>query len=296
MADMPWDSQGEAQTALRAIVADRRYGPAALSDPQMLAYALQHMLPNAQRESNVLVAASKAGVPGMLQQQMSQGTDLSTTHRLTTASFENQTTLAPDACSWAVSALATALRSEPSGAWQTRETAAPGGYQPSPAGGPAPGAWAGVRPAARTSHSGPNGLRIAGAALAAAGAGLIIWACALPYLTIPGSSGQTSFSLFNSGGGNTWWYVAEPVGVAAIGIAAALIVLLANHSARLRSTAAGVLIGFGIQTVLLFAGYRFAFRSPDHAGPAGTVGMLAGIVLLAAGLLAAFSREKTETA
>jgi hypothetical protein len=51
-----------------------------------------------------------------------------------------------------------------------------------------------------------------------------------------------------------------------------------------------VLFGFGIQTVLLFAGYEFYVRSPDRAGPGGAVGILGGIVLLVAALIAAASR------
>ena len=75
-----------------------------------------------------------------------------------------------------------------------------------------------------------------------------------------------------------------------IGVIAGLIIMLANRSARLRLLAAGVLVGFGIQTVLLFAGYEFQVRSPDHAGPGGAVGILGGIVFLVAALIAAASR------
>jgi len=32
VTSMPWDAQGEAEAALRAIVADSRYGPGALSN------------------------------------------------------------------------------------------------------------------------------------------------------------------------------------------------------------------------------------------------------------------------
>jgi hypothetical protein len=44
-----WDAQGEAQAALRAIVADPRYGPAALSNAQVMANLLKDMLPDAPR-------------------------------------------------------------------------------------------------------------------------------------------------------------------------------------------------------------------------------------------------------
>jgi len=68
------------------------------------------------------------------------------------------------------------------------------------------------------------------------------------------------------------------------------LVALANRSARMRLVAGGALIGLGIQTILLFAGYEFYVQNPDHAGPGGAVGILGGLLLLAAGLIAAASR------
>lgn len=67
MTSVPWDAQGEAHAALRAIVADPRYGPPALSNAQTMSNLLKDMLPDAPRESSVLVAASEAGVAGLLQ-------------------------------------------------------------------------------------------------------------------------------------------------------------------------------------------------------------------------------------
>ena len=52
MTSMPWDAQGGAQAALRAIVADPRYGPAALSNAQTMTNLLKDMLPDAPRESS----------------------------------------------------------------------------------------------------------------------------------------------------------------------------------------------------------------------------------------------------
>ena len=156
---------------------------------------------------------------------------------------------------------------------------------------PAPPPWAGPAPVARVSSPDrPDGLRFTAAIVTAVGAILIIWACALPDLHIPPGNGRTSFSIFNSGGGGDLWFAVEPVGVAVIGVAAGLIIMLANRSARMRLVAVGVLIGFGIQTILLFAGYEFYVRSPNHAGPGGAVGILGGLLLLVAGLIAAASR------
>lgn len=293
MADMPWDARGEAQAVLQRIVSDQRYGPAALSNPQTLTYVLQHALSDAPRESSVLIAASNAGVPGLLQHHLSQGRDLATACRLTAAGFETQTGMAPDACQWAVGAMAAALplASQAARPQQVQDTVTYGHYQQATAPGPAPGAWPGIQPRASRPHR-RNGIRLTAAALAVAGAGLVIWACALPDLKIPAGSGRESLSIFNSYGSGALWFAVEPVGAAAVAIIAALLIALASREARLRLIAAGMLIGLGFQTVLLFTGYEFSVSSPDHPGPAGAVGMIAGMVLLAAGLLGVFVRAE----
>jgi hypothetical protein len=301
----PWDAQGEAQAALRAIVADPRYGPAALSNAQTMTNLLKDMLPDAPRESSVLVAASEVGVAGMLQSNISQGMDLATASRLAAGSFENRTALTPDACAWAVGILASALRLDavrqasplpgaPGPVYDTIRPASDGQQTMPPRPAAAPPPWAGpgpMTPVARVSSPDrSDGLRLTAAIVTAVGAILIIWACALPDLRVPAGNGRTSFSVFNSGAAGDLWFAVEPVGVAVLGVAAALIIMLANRSARMRLVTGGVLIGFGIQTILLFAGYEFYVRSPDHAGPGGAVGILGGLLLLAAGVIAAASR------
>ena len=303
---MSWDAQGEAQAALRTIVADPRYGPAALSNAQTMTNLLKDMLPDAPRESSVLVAASDVGVPGMLQSNLSQGMDVGTASRLAAGSFENKTALTPDACTWAVGALASALRLEAAARpapppASVQETVRPLNDQPTRTAmawrpPPAPSPWPGSAPAPRVSPGRPNGLRLAAAALAVVGAILIIWACALPDLHIPAGNGRDTFSIFNSGGAGDLWFAVEPVGVAVFAVAAALVLVFANRSARLRLLAIGVLFGFGIQTILLFAGYEYYVRSPNHAGSGPVVGILGAIVLLVAGLIAAVSRPAAAVA
>jgi hypothetical protein len=304
VTSVPWDAQGEAHAALRAIVADPRYGPPALSNAQTMTNLLKDMLPDAPRESSVLVAASEAGVAGMLQGNVSQGMDVATASQLAARTFENQTALTPDACNWAVGILASALRLDavraapppsPGPAYDTPwpgGTPRPGGDQRTvaPGPGPAPPAWVTPAPPSRSGSGGPDRLGLTVTVLTAVAAILIVWACALPDLYVSGGTGRTSFSIFNSGGAGQLWFAVEPVGVAVIAVLAALVVT-ANRSARLRLLATGVLFGFGIQTILLFAGYEFYARSPDRTGPAGAVGILGGIVLLVAALIAAASRR-----
>lgn len=110
MTSMPWDAQGEARAALRAIVADSRYGPTALSNAQTMTNLLKDMLPDAPRESSALIAASEAGLADMLRSNVSHGMDLDTASRLAAGSFENRTALTSDACAWAVAVLASVLR------------------------------------------------------------------------------------------------------------------------------------------------------------------------------------------
>src|SRR5271154_1367333 len=295
----PWDAQGEAQAALRAIVADPRYGPPALSNAQTMTNLLKDMLPDAPRESSVLVAASEAGVAGMLQGNVSQGMDVATASRLAAGTFENQTALTPDACNWAVGILASALRldavraASPPSPGPAYDTPRPGGGDQrtvAPGPGPAPPAWVTPAPPSRSGSGGPDRLGLTVTVLTAVAAILIVWACALPDLRVSGGTGRTSFSIFNSGGAGQLWFAVEPVGVAVIAVLAALVVA-ANRSPRLRLLATGVLFGLGIQTILLFAGYEFYARSPDRTGPAGAVGILGGIVLLVAALIAAASRR-----
>ena len=299
MTSMPWDAQGEAHAALRAIVADPRYGPPALSNAQTMTNLLKDMLPDAPRESSVLVAASEAGVAGLLQGHVSQGMDVATASRLAAGTFENQTALTPDACNWAVGILASALRLDavraapPPLPGPAYDTPRPGGgdqrtMAPGPA--PTPPAWVTPAPQSRSGSGRPQGLRLTVTVMTAVAAILIVWACALPDLYVSGGNSRTSFSIFNSGGAGDLWFAVEPVGVAVIGVLAALVIMTANRPARLRLLATGVLFGFGIQTVLLFAGYEFYVRSPNRAGPGGAVGILGGIVLLVAALIAAASR------
>jgi hypothetical protein len=298
VTSVPWDAQGEAHAALRAIVADPRYGPPALSNAQTMTNLLKDMLPDAPRESSVLVAASEAGVAGLLQGHVSQGMDVATASRLAAGTFENQTALTPDACNWAVGLLASALRLDavraapPPPPEPVYDTPRPGGGDQRtvvPGTGPAPPAWVVPAPQFRPGSGGPGRRGLTVTVSTAVAAILIVWACALPDLYVSGGTGRTSFSIFNSGVAGQLWFAVEPVGVAVIAVLAAL-VMAANRSARLRLLATGVLFGFGVQTVLLFAGYEFYARSPDRAGPGGAVGILGGIVLLVAALIAAASR------
>jgi hypothetical protein len=184
---------------------------------------------------------------------------------------------------------------------------APGGYPPpgtpagypaqqTPGGYPPPGTPAGYQaqgwspPAYAPSPAGQKpgfGLRLTGMLLAIAGAIGIIVACLLPYAHFPQSGGGQSPSILNTGPPYALlWYAVEPVAVALVVLVAG-IVLLASRPQGARWAVAGMLLAFGIQTPLLFLGYLFGSNvSPGtHPGPAGPVGILAGLLVLTAGIL-----------
>lgn len=167
---------------------------------------------------------------------------------------------------------------------------APTAQQPLVAAGPAasgPGDSLETAPAMALSAGSPHwwegeaGFRVAAGVVAAAGALLIIWACALP---IPGwttSPGGLPVSIFNGLGA---WAAAEPVGVAILAICAAVLLVAAGRVVSQRWLASGILLAFGTQTSLLFAGYG------------SNVGMLGGLMLVAAGALGVVSSRGHQAA
>jgi hypothetical protein len=184
---------------------------------------------------------------------------------------------------------------------------APGGYpppgtptgypaQPAPGGYPPPGTPTGY-PAQRWGPQGyapppagqqPGfGLRLTGMLLAIAGGLGIIVACLLPYAHLSSSGGGQSLSLITSSSPySELWFAAEPVVVALVALVAG-IVLLVSRSQGVRWAMAGILLAYGVQTPLLFAGLLFGFNGGNgyQHGPAGPAGILAGLLLLTAGIL-----------
>src|SRR5271155_3498871 len=141
---------------------------------------LKDMLPDAPRESSVLVAASEAGVAGMLQGNVSQGMDVATASRLAAGTLQKQTALTADAWNWAVGILASALRldagraASPPSPGPAYDTPRPGGGDQrtvAPGPGPAPPAWVTPAPPSRSGSGGPDRLRPPRPGLAAGAGG-----------------------------------------------------------------------------------------------------------------------------
>jgi len=109
MAAPSLEHADQARAALRAIVADPAHGPGALDSPQMTANLLEDLLPDAPRETGLLVAAARAGLPAALRGYAAQGMDAATAIRLAAATFAGRTAFAADACEWVAAELAIAL-------------------------------------------------------------------------------------------------------------------------------------------------------------------------------------------
>jgi hypothetical protein len=104
-----WEHQPEVRDALQTIVCDPQLGAPTLSNPQALSNLLKDLLPDAPRETSVLVAAAEAGLPQTLADHVAQGMDLATASAVTESAFAARTPFTREACSWAVGELAAAL-------------------------------------------------------------------------------------------------------------------------------------------------------------------------------------------
>lgn len=140
---------------------------------------------------------------------------------------------------------------------------------------------------------GDRGMKVVTGVASIGAAGLVILGCVLPYAKFTLAGHTTSISVFNAGPGaspNNLWFAAEPIGVAVVGVVCGIL-LMTIGGGRLRSVAAGILIGFGLQTVLLFLGYELGFDFDSYqAGVGGALGMLGGYLLAGTGAVAAASR------
>ena len=110
-----FEHAADARAALRTIVSDPAHGPDALDDTQVTANLLRDLLPDAPRETGLLVAASGAGLGSMLRGHAGRGMDVGTAISLAASALASRTAFAPDACRWAATELAIALGLAPAG-------------------------------------------------------------------------------------------------------------------------------------------------------------------------------------
>jgi hypothetical protein len=270
---------------------------------------LKDLLPDEPREAGLLVAAAQSDLAGMLRGYAGQGIDPDTAIRLTSGSFVANTSHTPDACTWVVTELATALGMQagpatapPPGAADqsgqaTVQAQSPEGqrqptFTPQDAAQPAahpqfapPGpVMYGGQVAGLAAGNGPNPLIPAGIT-GLAGAFFLLLGCILPFVKYPAQGSAGIFGGFpGAPASETFWYAIEPAGVLVTSVVLAIMMMARRGRATFLS---GLMTAFGIQTVLLFAGYTFVVYSPSKHEAGGFLGLLGGIGLLVAGLLAA---------
>ena len=156
MTDTAWERQREVRDALQTIVSDPQLGIAALSSPQTMSNLLKDLLPDAPRETSVLVAAAEAGLAQILLDHVCQGMDAATAASLAASAFAARTPFTPEACDWAVAELSVALGIGPNDRAETLP--APGAAHiagPVPAAGPGYGQPA-PRPTVGPAVAGPG--------------------------------------------------------------------------------------------------------------------------------------------
>ncbi len=113
MPSIPWDVDGQARRALGVIIADPGLGPGVLSRPQVMANVLKDLLPDAPRESSLLVGAAEADLAGIVRTNLAHGLDATTAVRLAATTFAQRAPFAEDACDWVTAEFAIALGVDP---------------------------------------------------------------------------------------------------------------------------------------------------------------------------------------
>jgi hypothetical protein len=106
MAGTGYDSD-QAVAALRSVVAV--HGPGCLSNAQLLSGELKDFMPNAPRETNILIQAAEAGLPDLLRDRLAQGISPDAALAIAASTVAERTGLAGDATTWAASVIATVL-------------------------------------------------------------------------------------------------------------------------------------------------------------------------------------------
>jgi len=161
-----WEHQREVRDALATIVADPQLGVPALSSAPTMSNLLKDLLPDAPRETSVLVAAAEAGIAQILLDHVGQGMDIATASSLAASAFAARTPFTTDACNWAVGELSVALGLGRAGPPAVGRAPAAGAH-----GGPPPGGFRPPRQAPTTVDAGDRAETIVPGRDAGRGAG-----------------------------------------------------------------------------------------------------------------------------
>ena len=133
-------------------------------------------------------------------------------------------------------------------------------------------------------------LKIIAGIMAIVGAVIVLVGSALPYAHLATGVGgkYASESIFDAGSGaslNNLFFAAEPIVVVLVAIVGGILLLVTRRD-MLVTIVAAMLTALGTQTFFLFVGYAFGLDfGTNKMGVGGGVGMLAGFVLAAAGII-----------
>ncbi len=106
---MEFEHADETKAALRAMVSDPAHGADVLASPELTANLLRDFLPDAPRETGLLVAAVSAGIPAALRGYEAERIDPATAVRLAAALLAARTAFTPEACEWVAAELMMAI-------------------------------------------------------------------------------------------------------------------------------------------------------------------------------------------
>lgn len=109
LAAISFEHADDARNALHAIVSDPVHGKDALSSPQTVSNLLQDLLPDAPRETSLLIAAANVGLPAALREHVALGMNVETAIGLVAATLAARTAFSRAACVWVATELAVAL-------------------------------------------------------------------------------------------------------------------------------------------------------------------------------------------
>ena len=109
MADWSFEHVTETRAALRTIVSDPAYGPAALSNERIMSEVLPRLLRGARLERSVLVTAASESIASTMVKHVSEGMEPGTAVRLAASFLNAISPVPPGACSWVAAELALAL-------------------------------------------------------------------------------------------------------------------------------------------------------------------------------------------
>jgi hypothetical protein len=101
--------RAEVRAALQAIMSDPSLGQQVLWNRSLMAGVIKDYLPDAPRETGILLAAVEHGVPETLRGHLASGMDTPTAISRTASWFADRTMYAPDASNWVVGEIALAM-------------------------------------------------------------------------------------------------------------------------------------------------------------------------------------------